>query len=94
MKLRLFLFAQILLSSGLVYAEQALPPELVLPADLTKNAAKETVKFSWKKTTNAVAAKVYAYRLLISENSRFHGFDYEKFNSSCIFAEVYSTTFD
>ena len=79
-----------------VFAEQAMPPELVLPADLTKNASKQAIKFSWKKTSNAVAAKVYAYRLLISENSRFNGYSYStgSCNNSCIFAEVDSTTFD
>lgn len=79
-----------------VYAEQATPPELLSPVDATKNSSKQAIKFSWQKAANAIPAKVYAYNLLISENSRFNGYSSStsSCNNSCIFAEVDSTTFN
>ncbi|MEI7840136.1 MAG: DUF1566 domain-containing protein [Methylococcaceae bacterium] len=96
MKVWFSIFLLLFFFSASVYAERAMPPELLLPLDVTKNSAKQAIKFSWQKATNAVPAKVYAYRLLISETSRFNGYSASasSCNTSCIFAEVDSATFN
>ena len=89
-----FLTVSIMLVSICAHAEKAEPPILVSPANSIKNIVKEGITLRWQKPNNAVSAKVYAYRLLISENSRFNGYDSQNCDNSCLLAEVDGSTFD
>jgi hypothetical protein len=62
-------------NATLCYAERIAAPVLLKPSDAQKELPKSKIVFSWQKPTTAETP--FGYRLLISENSRFNGYNAE-----------------
>jgi hypothetical protein len=62
-------------NATLCYAERIAAPVLLKPSDAQKELPKSKILFSWQKPT--IAETPFGYRLLISENSRFNGYNAE-----------------
>ena len=48
------------------FAEKAMSPALLAPADFSKSMSNDNIKFSWQASQNETAAKVIGYRVVIS----------------------------
>jgi hypothetical protein len=72
------------------FAEKAMSPVLLTPADFSKSISNDNVTFSWQTAQNEIAAKVIAYRIVISEDYRFNGYSQStgKCNITCVVGVV------
>ena len=72
------------------FAEKAMSPVLLTPADFSKSISKDNLQFTWQVAQNETIAKVIAYRIVISEDYRFNGYSQStgKCNISCVVGVV------
>ncbi len=74
---------------------KASSPILLAPADFSKNTSKDNLQFTWQTPQNETNAKVTSYRIVISENLRFNGYNPStgKCNITCITSVVNTTAY-
>ncbi len=82
------------LTTELSYAEKIAAPFLLAPSDSKKDIVKESIALTWQKPSNEATTSIFGYRLIVSENSRFNGYnaDTDTCNKTCyVFLEDKNT---